>query len=46
MTDVIRRRGDRTPGIVKPRTDPLVGPDGAELVQISKKPVLGGDSEA
>jgi NADH-quinone oxidoreductase subunit B len=38
-------RGDRTPGIVKPRTDPLV-PDGSALVQIGKKPVLGGDSEA
>jgi NADH-quinone oxidoreductase subunit B len=30
-------RGDRTPGIVKPRTDPLVGPDGSELVQIRRK---------
>jgi NADH-quinone oxidoreductase subunit B len=38
-------RGDRTPGIVKPRTDPLV-PDGSGLVQIGKKPDLGGDSEA
>jgi NADH-quinone oxidoreductase subunit B len=39
-------RGDRTPGIVKPRTDPLAGPDGSELVQIGKKPVLGGGREA
>jgi NADH-quinone oxidoreductase subunit B len=40
-------RGDRTPGIVKPRTDPLVvGPDGVELVQIGKKPVLDEDHEA
>jgi NADH-quinone oxidoreductase subunit B len=39
-------RGDRTPGIVKPRTDPLVGPDGSELVQIGKKPALGGGHEA
>jgi NADH-quinone oxidoreductase subunit B len=39
-------RGDRTPGIVKPRTDPLVGPDGSELVQIGKKPVVDGGSEA
>jgi NADH-quinone oxidoreductase subunit B len=41
-------RGDRTPGIVKPRTDPLGGPGsdeaaiayprGSELVQIGKKP--------
>jgi NADH-quinone oxidoreductase subunit B len=39
-------RGDRTPGIVKPRTDPLAGPDGSELVQIGKKPALGGGGEA
>ena len=38
-------RGDRTPGIVKPRTDPLV-PDGSSLIQIGKKPLVDGDSEA
>jgi NADH-quinone oxidoreductase subunit B len=39
-------RGDRTPGIVKPRTDPLVEAEGSELVQIGKKPALGGGHEA